>query len=66
MYYHLGQNIVDKFTGISKIVLSIECFTADFSQFSSITVKICLLGDLLGSRRHFQAFQRFPLNLLSF
>ena len=53
------QNIVDEFMKFSKIGFSIERFTADFSQFSGTTVKICLYGGRLGTRHHFQAFQRF-------
>ena len=42
------QNTVDKFTKLSKIGVSLECFTADFWQFSSTTVKISLLDGRLG------------------
>ena len=31
--YNLGQRIRDKFPNLSKIDFSMECFTADFSQF---------------------------------
>ena len=34
---------MDKFTKLSKIGISLECFRADFSQFSSTTVEIWLL-----------------------
>ena len=34
-----------------------ECFTADFAQFASITVNICVLGDQLGTRLQFQVFR---------
>ena len=40
LYCNHGQNIVDKFTKFSKIDVSLECFTADFLQFSSTTVQI--------------------------
>ena len=40
--YNIGQNIVDKSTKLSNIGFFIECFTTHFSQFCSITVKICL------------------------
>ena len=36
--YNPGQNIVDRITKVSKKGFSVECFTADFSQFSSSTV----------------------------
>ena len=42
-YYH-GQNIVDKFSYLSKIGVTLECFKGDFSQFSSTVVEIWLLG----------------------
>ena len=35
-------NIVDKSTKLSNIGFFIECFTTYFSQFCSVTVKICL------------------------
>ena len=38
-----GQNIVDKFTKLTKIVISMEYFTAHFLQFSNTIVKISLL-----------------------
>ena len=31
--YNLGQKVGDKFTKLSKIRFSMECFTADFLQF---------------------------------
>ena len=31
--YNLGQKVGDKFTKLSKISFSTECFTADFLQF---------------------------------
>ena len=31
--YNLGQKVGDKFTKLSKIGFSVECFTADFLQF---------------------------------
>ena len=37
-----GHNTVDKFTKLSKICFSMECFRADFWQFSNTTVVICL------------------------
>ena len=37
------QNIVDKFIKSSKLVVSLECFTADFSNFSSVIVGIWVL-----------------------
>ena len=41
--HNLGQNIVDKFMKLSKIGFYIECVTADFSQFTSTPVKVCLV-----------------------
>ena len=40
----LGQKIANKFTKLSKIDLSVECFTADFSRFPSANVKLYLLS----------------------
>ena len=37
-----------------------ECFTAGFSQFSSSSVKICLMDERLCTRIQIQAFQGFP------
>ena len=48
--YNIGLNIADKFTKISKIGFSVECFTAGISHFSMTTVKICLLGARLDPR----------------
>ena len=39
---------------------SMEYVTADFLQFWSTTVKICLLGDRLVHFHQLQSFQRFP------
>ena len=44
----LGQKIANKFTKLSKIGVSVECFTADFWQFPSANVKIYLLNVRLG------------------
>ena len=41
--YSHGENILDKFTKISAIDISLECFADDFSQFFSATIKIWLL-----------------------
>ena len=55
--YNLGQNIVDKFTKLSIIGLSMECTTADFLQFSSTDVKICYFRGRQSTCCQFQAFQ---------
>ena len=34
--YNLGQGVGDKFTKLSKIGLSMECFTADFWRFLGV------------------------------
>ena len=57
--YNLGQEVVDKFTKLSKTVFSMECFTADFLRFFPENVKIWLLGGRLGTRHQIQAFQGF-------
>ena len=54
-----GQNTVDRFTKLSKIGVSLECFTADFWQFSSTTVKIWFLGGGLGLTINFKLFRDF-------
>ena len=38
--HNLGQKVGDKFTKLSKIVFSMECFTADFWNFLPINIKI--------------------------
>ena len=53
-HYNLGQNIIDKSTKLSNIGFSVECFTADFLQFCSTTVKTFLLGGRVST---------FPSNL---
>ena len=40
-----------------KIGFSMECFTADFLQFSSTIVKICFFGGRHGTCHQFQAFR---------
>ena len=59
IYNNHGQNIVDKLMKLSKIGFSMECFTADFLQFFSATVKICLWDSRLGNCHQFKACQRF-------
>ena len=51
--------MADKFTKLSKACFSMEYFTADFSGFSSIYAKSCLLGGRLCTRRQIQAFQGY-------
>ena len=50
---------------LSKIYFSVDCFVADFLQFSSATVRICLLDGWLITRLKFQTFQGFPWNFLN-
>ena len=57
--HNLGQNSIDNLVKLSVIGFSMECFTADFSQFSDTTVKICVYGGLLGTHHQFQVFQEF-------
>ena len=45
-----SRKIVDKFIKLSKIGFSVEYFTGDFSQFSSVFLRICLVGGRLGTR----------------
>ena len=44
---NLGQKFVDKFTELSEIGFSNECFRANFSRFSGANTKFCLLGGQL-------------------
>ena len=46
----LGQTIVEKFTNLSKISFSKECFTADFLRCFGKNVHFCLLGVRVGTR----------------
>ena len=57
--YNNGQNIVDKFTKLSKISVSWEYFTADLPQLSTITVEIWLLDACLGTCYQLKTFQGF-------
>ena len=54
-----GQNIDDKITKLSKIGVSLECFTADFFLFYSTTVKTLLFGGRLGPSTYFKLFKDF-------
>ena len=56
--------ILGKFTKPSKIGISMEYFTVNFSQFSGTNVKIYFLGGRLVTRQQIQAFQRFSWNLV--
>ena len=44
MFYNHGQNIVDKCTKLSKIGVSLDCFTADFSNFLAYLWKFGFFG----------------------
>ena len=62
--YNLGQNIVDKFTKISKINFSMEYFIVDLLQCSSKTVKIYLweVGwKLTINFKHFKDFRKISI-----
>ena len=57
--YNIGLTIVDKLTKLTKIGFPMECFTADYSQFSIKIVKISLLGGRLVltiNSKHFRSF----------
>ena len=64
--YILGQGNADKYTKLSRIYFSMECFKADFSQFLSTSVKICLLGGCLGTLHQIQAFPGSSYSFLIF
>ena len=57
-------NVVNKSTKLSKVGVSLQCFTADFSQFSSTTIEMWLLTGRLGPCHQFKAFQGFSWNFL--
>ena len=44
-----NQNIVAKFTKLSKLDVLLECFTVEYSQFPETTAKIWFLGGQLGT-----------------
>ena len=56
---NLGQNMSDKFKKLSKTGFSMERFAANFSKFSSTTVKNYFLSGRLGNYHQFEVFQRF-------
>lgn len=59
-YYNIGENIIDKSTEISNIGFSVECFTADFFQFSVAQLsKFPIWVERLGICHQFQASQGF-------
>ena len=64
--YNLQQNIVDKFTKLRNIGFSREYFTADFLQFWSTTVKICLLGSRLVAFPSIPSISDIPLKFYDF
>ena len=57
--YNLRQKVGDKFTKLSKIGFSMDCFTADFWGFFNENVRIWLSGGRLSTRHQIQAFQGF-------
>lgn len=57
VWYTIGQNIVHKFTKLSKLGDFLECFTADFFQLPITTVKNWPLGSCLGTSHQCQAFE---------
>ena len=60
---NLGKNLVDKSTTLSNIGFS---FTAGFSQFCSLTVKICLLGGLMSTLSLVTSMSGISLKLPNF
>ena len=56
--------VVDKFTKLSKIDFSMECFTVDFLRIFSESIGAWASGGRLGARRRIQAFQEFSWNFL--
>ena len=60
--YNYGQKVVDKFTKLSKIGFSMECFAAGFLCLASGNFKNLLWGSHLDTHFQIQAFQGFPWN----
>ena len=60
--YNHRQGIVDKFTKLSKLGVSLECFATSFLQFSSRTVKIWPFNDRLRTCHQLKGFQGFFWN----
>ena len=50
---------VKKFAKLSKTVVPLQCFLADFLQLFITTLKICLVAGWLGPCHRFQAFLEF-------
>ena len=63
--YNHGKKIVDKVRKLSKIAFSMECFTADFLQFSSTDFKNYLLGGRLGTGIFLKFPKSFSIKLCS-
>ena len=59
--YNLGKGVTDKFTNLSKIGFSIECFTADFLPFFTKKRQKVVLGCTC---HQIQAFPEFSSNFL--
>ena len=59
--YNLGKGVRDKFTNLSKIGFSIECFTADFLRFFTKKRQKVALGCTC---HQIQAFPEFSSNFL--
>ena len=64
--YNHVQNIVDKFTKLTKTSVSLECFNAGFFQFSGIILTVSFLGGRHGTCYQFQAFNGFSCNFIFF
>ena len=57
--YNLVPKVADKFTKLSKIGFSMDCFTADFLRLFTEKCQNLALGGRLGTCHQNQAFQGF-------
>ena len=64
--YNFCKSIIDNFTKLSSIGFSIEYFTTDFSQFSTTTLKNCLMDVWLISCHQLQTVHGFSVKFIIF
>ena len=54
--HNLGQNILEKFSKLSKKNFSVKCLKNDFLQFFSKIVKIFILGAIVCNSKYLRDF----------
>ena len=62
--HNLGEKVGDKFTKLSKLSFSMECFTADFLQFFTKERQNFVFSRTAGDSPSNQAFRGFSGNFL--